>query len=166
MSATAGCVRESPWEATDLRGRQFTPADAQELARFLRSLGDAGQSSLHQHRRATAAELLVAERSPTRIGTFLLTQRGSIIACVVIDERIDDGVRVATLSKAEVHPDHDRIQTLWNHLCTPLIRAFSYGSFGRLEVEVEIPEDEPLLQMGFARAESERGLVWRKVISR
>ena len=119
-----------------------------------------------QHRRATAAELLVAERSPTRIGTFLLTQRGSIIACVVIDERIDDGVRVATLSKAEVHPDHDRIQTLWNHLCTPLIRAFSYGSFGRLEVEVEIPEDEPLLQMGFARAESERGLVWRKVISR
>lgn len=143
MQASPGCVREGPPAAATgpFRRSRFAADDAQDLAAFLNWLrvrhwtltSLAYQREPAEKPIATARELIEADRSAQRIGTFLLRKGDAIIACVVVDEREEDGRRVAVFSGAETHPEFQRRGTFWRWLGIPLIRAFCHGSYDRLE---------------------------------
>lgn len=143
MQASPGCVREAPRAAASgsFRRSRFAAADAEDLAAFLTWLrrDHWTLTSLAYLREpaekpvATARDLIAQDRSPQRVGTFLLRRDGAIIACVVVDERVEEGQRVAVFSGAETHPQYQRRGTFWRWLGIPLIRAFCHGSFDRLE---------------------------------
>lgn len=116
------------------------PSNADELAQFLnRMRGDHWSLSSQGYRKkpaviepVTAWELLRGERGPDRLGTFLLKKQDTIIACVQVDEKEEDG-RVAVMSAAETDPEFQRRGTFWRQLAIPLIRVLCNGSFDRIE---------------------------------
>ena len=124
------------------RRTKLTWSTAGALARFLNDMrGDNPTLSSQGYQRsgaeaaalkATESAIMQSECSSSRLGTFLLHSDDSIIACVQVDERKDDG-RVALFSNAETHPEYQRRGTFWRHLGVPCIRVFSRGNFDRLE---------------------------------
>ena len=119
---------------------KLSPANAHELTQFLnRMRGDHWSLSSQGYRTrptaiepVTARELIRGERRPDRLGTFLLKEQNTIIACVQVDEKEEDG-RVAVMSGAETAPEYQRRGTFWRQLAIPVIRVLCSGSFDRID---------------------------------
>ena len=119
---------------------KLTWGDADELARFLNwmhaehwSLSSQGYQRKPAAVKTVAAQELMREESRcSRVGTFVLRSDNTIIACVQVDERDDDG-RVAVMSAAETAPRFQRRGTFWRQLAIPVIRVLCASSFDRIE---------------------------------
>ena len=126
MHGAAGRVREAPCGPEGFQRSLFRLPEAEALARFLNA---------HGQERVTAQELIEQSRSPERIGTFLLRHQGDIVACAVVDERDAGGFRVAVVTRIIVWPERLREEVVWSELVLPLVRALSWGTYRRIELD-------------------------------
>ncbi len=119
---------------------RFQARDAVALAAFLDDIHQNhwSLSSLGFRRRPPVVPatdptaLVLQDRGPRRLGTFLLKQEARIIAMLQVDDKDGDG-KVALVSGVETHPEFQRRGTFWRHLGEPCLRVFCRSGFDRLE---------------------------------